>query len=490
MADKYVPVIGLEVHAELLTRTKMFCGCELVDTITAEPNSSICPVCSGMPGSLPVINRQAVEQALRVALAMNCSIAPFSLFARKNYFYPDLPKGFQISQYEYPLATGGGITVMTSNGEQFIQLRRIHLEEDTGKLMHCSIGSEKYSLVDLNRAGVGLLEIVTEPVLTSLEAVKAYSTGLRSILKYLQVCSGDMEKGAIRFEANISMRTENSIELGTRVEIKNLNSFRTMERAIKYEMERQTAILSTGGKVALETLGWDENNERTISQRSKEEAHDYRYFPEPDLPPLTVDEEWLNAIRANLPELPLAKKARLMKVLKLSAYQADLLCNEMDVAIYFEQALQMTTSATPQQVANWLTGDIYAYLNQNELSIIEIRLTPKSLVYIIEQVEGGKISRVNGREVLQEALTSGTSPKQIIQSHGFTVRTNETELRKMVAELILRHPNEVSAYHSGKATLLDWFLGQAMAQTRGKADPAQLREMIRQSLDDLNKNKQ
>lgn len=484
MTNQYVPVIGLEVHAELLTRTKMFCGCEVVDPVTSEPNSSICPVCSGMPGALPVINRQAVEYALRVALAMGCAIAPFSLFARKNYFYPDLPKGFQISQYEYPLATGGGLSVMTPTGEEYIHLRRIHLEEDTGKLMHCISGKEKYSLVDLNRAGIGLLEIVTEPVLTSLEAVKAYSTGLRSILKYLKVCSGDMEKGAIRFEANISMKPETSQELGTRVEIKNLNSFKAMERAIKYEMKRQTAILSSGGKVYQETLGWDDNNDRTVSQRSKEEAHDYRYFPEPDLPPLTVTEEWLNSIRADLPELPHVKKARFVNALHLSDYQADLLCNEMETAAYFEQALEVITSATPQQVANWLTGDIYAYLNQNELSISELLLTPEAVVQIIELVESGKISRANGREVLQEALSNGTPPSQIIQAHGFMERTDKSELQKLVTDLISNHPDEVSAYRSGKITLLEWFLGQGMRQTRGKADPAILRELIQQNLGD------
>jgi aspartyl-tRNA(Asn)/glutamyl-tRNA(Gln) amidotransferase subunit B len=488
MTDRYTPVIGLEVHAELLTRTKMFCGCEVVDTTTSEPNSSVCPVCSGMPGALPVINRQAVVHALRVAMAMNCTIAPFSLFARKNYFYPDLPKGFQISQYEYPLATGGGLSITTPKGEEFIQLRRIHLEEDTGKLTHCMQGQDKYSMVDLNRAGIGLLEIVTEPVLTSLEAVKAYSTGLRAILKYLKACSGDMEKGAIRFEANISMKPEYSQELGTRVEIKNLNSFRAMERAIKYEMERQAAILSAGGCVAQETLGWDEGNERTISQRSKEEAHDYRYFPEPDLPPLTVDEDWLKAIRVDLPELPLAKKARFIKTMKLSEYQADLLCTEVAVADYYEQALKAATRATPQQVANWLTGDVFAYLNQNGLSIMDIRLTPGALLNVIEQVEGGKVSRANGRQVIQEALTSGEHPDQIIQAYGFGVKSDESELRSMVSSLITNSPEEVAAYRSGKVTLLEWFLGQAMRQTRGKADPAQLRGLIQHFLDNPDEN--
>jgi aspartyl-tRNA(Asn)/glutamyl-tRNA(Gln) amidotransferase subunit B len=484
MADRYLPVIGLEVHAELQTTTKMFCGCRVVDTITAQPNSSVCPVCSGMPGALPVINRQAVNLALRVALALNCKIAPYSLFARKNYFYPDLPKGFQISQYEYPLATGGGLTITTSKGEEFIQLRRIHLEEDTGKLTHLMEQQERFSLVDLNRAGIGLLEIVTEPVLTSLESVKAYSTALRAILKYLRVCSGDMEKGAIRFEANISMRLEDSQELGTRVEVKNLNSFRAMERAIKYEMDRQSGILSKGGRIEQETLGWDESNDRTVSQRSKEEAHDYRYFPEPDLPPLSVDENWLKSIRMELPELPLAKKARFMSAMNLSEYQANLLCNNLEVAEYYEKALISASGITPQQIANWLIGDIFAYLNQNDLSINNIQLTPNSLVHVIAQVEHGRISRANGRQALQEALSTGEQPDQIIKRHGFEMINDESELRTMATSLLAEYPDETAAYRAGKLTLLDWFLGQAMRKSHGKADPGQLRSLIQHALDD------
>jgi len=483
MTNRYTPVIGLEVHAELQTKTKMFCGCPVVDTLTADPNSSVCPVCGGMPGSLPVINRQAVILALRVALALNCKIAPYSLFARKNYFYPDLPKGFQISQYEYPLATGGGLTITTPGGNEFIQLRRIHLEEDTGKLTHVLDQGEKYSLVDLNRAGIGLLEIVTEPVLTSLESVKAYSTSLRAILKYLKVCSGDMEKGAIRFEANISMKPADSQELGTRVEIKNLNSFRAMERAIKYEMERQVSILSAGGRIQQETLGWNETTEQTVSQRSKEEAHDYRYFPEPDLPPLTVDEEWIESIRVELPELPLVKKARFMDTMQLSGYQADVLCNDLEVAGYFEKALLLATKITAQQVANWITGDVFAYLNQNEVSISSLQLTPASLVHIIEQVELGKLSRANARQVLQESLSNGKQPEQIIKDHGFDMMTDESELNALVSTLIAQYPKEATAYQSGKTTLLDWFLGQAMRQSHGKADPGQLRSILQCKLD-------
>jgi aspartyl-tRNA(Asn)/glutamyl-tRNA(Gln) amidotransferase subunit B len=490
MTGRFTPIIGLEVHAELLTRTKMFCGCQVVDTAETEPNSSICPVCTGMPGALPVINRQAVEHGLRVALALGCTIAPFSLFARKNYFYPDLPKGFQISQYEYPMATGGGLTVATSEGEETIQLRRIHLEEDTGKLSHFSDSQGKYSLVDLNRAGVPLLEIVTEPVLRSLESVKAYSMGLRAILKYLKACSGDMEKGALRFEANISIMRSGDQEFGKRVEIKNLNSFRAMEKAIKFEMDRQAEVLSRGGTVNQETVGWDEINERTISQRSKEEAHDYRYFSEPDLPPLTVEESWLDTLRVGLPELPYAKKVRFLRTYGLSDYLADLLCIDPDVADFFEHTVQFKAPITPQQVANWITGDIFAYANQNNLSFGDIFISPGGLSFIIDQVENEKISRANGRQVLNEVLATGKQPEQLIQDHGYEIVNDESALLALVVDLLAQSPNEVNAYQSGKVALLEWFVGQAMRQAHGKANPNHLRVLIQQSMEKLGKNNQ
>jgi len=483
MTVRYTPVIGLEVHAELLTRTKMFCACAVVDTTQAEANSSVCPVCTGMPGSLPVINREAVQHALRVALALNCTIAPFSLFARKNYFYPDLPKGYQISQYEYPLATGGCLPITTSNGEEIIHLQRIHLEEDTGKLTHVTDKKERYSLVDLNRAGVSLLEIVTKPELFSLESVKAYSIGLRAILKCIKACSGDMEKGAIRFEANISMRGCDSPELGTRVEIKNLNSFRAMERAIKYEIERQTEILSNGGVVEQETVGWDETGGQTVSQRSKEEAHDYRYFPEPDLPPLTIDAAWVDKIRVELPELPNAKKSRYMRNYQVGEYHANLLCDDPDVAVYFEKTIHQNPSIAPQQIANWITGDVFAYINQTGSSISDIQITPVGLGTIIEQVESGAISRANGKQVLNEALVSGKSPEQIIKDRGFVMIEDENELQTLVAELISQSPREVEGYRAGKSSLLEWFVGQAMKKSHGKADPNQLRIFFRSVLE-------
>lgn len=486
MTVRFTPVIGLEVHAELLTRTKMFCGCQVVDTTLAEANSSVCPVCTGMPGSLPVINRQAVQHALRVALALNCTIAPFSLFARKNYFYPDLPKGYQISQYEYPLATGGYLPIKTSKGEEIIHLWRIHLEEDTGKLTHITNNKEKYTLVDLNRAGVALLEIVTAPELSSLESIRSYSIGLRAILKSLQVCSGNMEKGAIRFEANISLKREGSSELGTRVEIKNLNSFRAMERATKYEIERQTEILLQGGIVEQETVGWDEEGEHTVSQRSKEEAHDYRYFPEPDLPPLIIEEAWLKKIKAVLPELPNPKKYRFINDYQIGEYFANLLCDDPDVADFFEESIQDNPATTPQQIANWITGEIFAYMNQTGSSINDIKISSTDFGTLIQQVERGIISRANGKQVLNEALISGKSPEQIIKDHAFVMINDMNELQELVVGLISQFPQEVEGYRSGKNNLLEWFVGQAMQKSQGKVDPNQVRTLIKSVLDNKN----
>ena len=307
---EFEPVIGLEIHAELATQSKMFCACPVVDSTQSTPNSAVCPVCSGMPGVLPVVNRRAIEYALRVALALECEIAPLSIFARKNYFYPDLPKGYQISQYEQPLARGGRLVIQTSLGERTIRVRRVHLEEDTGKLTHISGDGGAYSLIDLNRAGVPLLEIVSEPDLRSAEEVRAFATGLRAILRYLGVNSGEMQKGVMRIEPNVSVRPAGSQEFGTRTEIKNLNSFRALERSVAFEIERQSKLLNGGAPVVQQTMGWDENRQVTVPQRGKEEAHDYRYFPEPDLPPLAIDPAWLDEIRLSLPELPAEKRKR------------------------------------------------------------------------------------------------------------------------------------------------------------------------------------
>ena len=397
----YEPVIGLEVHAELATKSKMFCACTVVDNTVAAPNSAVCPVCAGMPGTLPVVNQMAVEMGIRVALALGCTVNPVSVFARKNYFYPDLPKGYQISQYEQPLAEHGQLVIQTSAGERIIRVRRVHLEEDTGKLTHVDGGS----LLDLNRAGVPLLEIVSEPDIQSAEEAVAYGEALRHILRYLEVNSGDMEKGVIRFEANVSVRPVladyQSAPLGTRTEVKNLNSFRALERATLYEIERQSKILAEGGTVEQETLGWNETKEVTYSQRSKEDAHDYRYFPEPDLPPLKVEESWLTRVRAELPELPQAKCQRFVSQYGLSEYDAARLVEEKSTAEYFEAAVHgLPSTVPPKAAANWMLGELFGLMKARGESLNQLKVRAEALADLVGLVAGGEINQAKGREVL------------------------------------------------------------------------------------------
>ena len=475
----YQPVVGLEVHAEMQTRTKMFCGCAVVDTTTAAPNTSVCPVCLGLPGTLPVVNRRAVEYGLRVALALGCEVAHTSLFARKNYFYPDLPKGYQISQYEYPLAVNGQLTIDTPDGEQVVRIRRVHLEEDTGKLTHVHTEAEDYSLVDLNRAGVALLEIVSEPDMHSLEAVRAYATGLRAILRALGVNSGDMEKGVIRFEANVSLLPEGETKLGTRVEIKNLNSFRTMERAIAFEMERQASILDAGGRVEQETLGWDEAAGATYSQRSKEEAHDYRYFPEPDLPPLVVDDAWVAEVRAGMPELPRMRQNRFQQHFQLTPYEASLL-SEQPIADFFEEAVG-AGQAAPRMVALWLIGEVFGWLNAQSSELTDIPLTPVGFADLLGRVQRGEISQAAGKQVLVEMLTGGKSAEEIIAARGLLQVFDADWTADLVRGVLTAHPEEVRRYLSGNEALLNWLFGQVMAAAGGKANPQVARaELLRQ----------
>ncbi len=480
----YEAVIGLEVHAELQTRSKMFCACPVVDSTQAEPNTAVCPVCAGMPGTLPVVNRAAVELALRVALALECEIAPLSLFARKNYFYPDLPKGYQISQYEYPLAQRGLLRIETSQGEKAVRIRRVHLEEDTGKLIHVEQPEgEPFSLVDLNRAGVPLLEIVSEPDMRSLEEVHAYATALRAILRRVGANSGDMEKGVIRFEANVSLRPQGSSLLGTRVEIKNLNSFRAMERAIAYEIERQTAVLERGQSVEQETLGWDETAQSTFSQRSKEEAHDYRYFPEPDLPPLIVEAEWIEQVRAGLPELPQAMKMRFRQQYGLNASEAALLSEDEAVAAYFEACVQAADKGiSPRTIALWITGEMFGWLNQSGQSMEDVRVTPAALVELLHLTSNQTINLNTAKAVLAEMLTSGRSAPEIIRERGLTQLSDATLIGEIVARVLAENPREVDSYLQGKTTVFNWLLGQVMRQTGGRASPAAARAELEHQL--------
>jgi len=478
----YEVVIGLEVHAELATQSKMFCSCPVVDATRSEPNVSVCPVCAGMPGVLPVVNQQAVEYGMRVALALECEIASTSLFDRKNYFYPDLPKGYQISQYEHPLAANGRLVIQTSQGERVIRIRRVHLEEDTGKLTHVSRDGQSYSLVDLNRAGVPLLEIVTEPDMHSVAEVRAYATQLRAILRELMVNSGDMEKGVIRFEANISLRPVGAAELGTRTEIKNLNSFKIMEKAIQYEIARQTGVLERGERVVQETVGWNEATGETFSQRSKEDAYDYRYFPEPDLPPLVIAPEWVERVRAGLPELPRPRALRLQQQHGLSPYQANILVVEPGVANYFEECVRVASDVPPPVFANWILGEIGGWVNQSGSPFSEVKVAPPQLADLMRFTGRAEINLTTAKAVLAEMLETGHSAAAIIQGRGLRQISDTGFIAGLVRQMLEANPQEVQSYLSGKETLSNWFFGQVMRHARGQANPQVVRDELERQL--------
>ena len=480
----YEPVIGLEVHAELLTRSKMFCGCGVVDVTITEPNTSVCEICTGMPGTLPVINRRAVEFALRVALALDCKISTTSIFARKNYFYPDLPKGYQISQYESPLAKDGCLLIDTPSGKKPITIRRVHLEEDTGKLFHHTT----HSLVDYNRSGVPLLEIVTEPDMASVEEVKSFATHLRSILRYLEVNSGDMEKGVIRFEANVSVRPKGSDALYTRTEIKNLNSFRTMTRAVTYEVDRQSELLLRGDPILQETLGWDDANGVTIAQRSKEEAHDYRYFPEPDLPPLKVSHAWIDEIRASLPELPHHKQSRYMDAFGLSGYAAGVISAERSIAEFFETACEADPDLSPLKLANWISTDLFSIINESSIEIDQSQLTPQTMADLVSLVDRGEISAPSAKIILAELFTRGGDPLSLMEELDLGIIQDADKIGELVDQIIQEHPDQVQEYLSGKSPIFQWLLGQVMRSAGGRADPSTVQQVLSKHLETLLKD--
>jgi len=476
---EFEPVIGLEVHAELQTNSKMFCGCAVVDSVSAPPNTAVCPVCAGMPGTLPVVNQKAVEYAIRVALALGCTVNPVSIFARKNYFYPDLPKGYQISQYEQPLAEHGKLVIQTSGGEKTIRVLRVHLEEDTGKLTHINGGS----LVDLNRAGVPLLEIVSQPDIRLVEEARAYAESLRDILRYLEVNSGDMEKGVIRFEANISVREKGTDVLNTRVEIKNLNSFRALERATAFEIERQSKLVASGGEVEQETLGWNEAKETTYSQRNKEDAHDYRYFPEPDLPPLVVDKPWLERIRVELPELPHEKRLRFIKDYGLTEYDVGVLTAEKAIANYFEFAINgLSSKVTPKVLANWMTGDLFSLMNQASTTVADLKVQPDALAELVELVAAGEINQSTGKTVLTEMFQTGKGSAEIVEARGLKQVSDEGFIAGLVKEVLDENPEQVESFKAGKETVVNWLFGQVMRKAQGKANPQVVRMELEQQL--------
>lgn len=476
--NDYEAVIGLEIHAELLTQSKMFCRCRVVDSVEAPPNTAVCPVCLGMPGMLPVINRQAVEFAMRVGLALNCTIQPHNLFARKNYFYPDLPKSYQISQYELPLARHGWLDIELEGGaKKRIGIRRVHLEEDTGKLTH---RPGTGSLVDYNRSGVPLLEIVSEPDIRSGEEARAYAQKIHQIVRYLGVNSGDLEKGVFRVEPNISLRPAGTTIFGTRTELKNLNSFRILAEGTAYELKRQAAILTAGGQVIQETRGWHEGRRETFSQRVKEEAEDYRYFPEPDLPPLEIDSAWIERMRATLPELPEAKITRYMADFGLSAYDAQVLADDRPVAEWFEEAV--AAGGDPKTVANWLINNIFALLNEQGQTIGQMQVTPAGLLALLTLVAQKVISHNAAKEVLVEMFGSGREAPAIVQEKGLAQISDENTLRPLIAQIIANNPAQVANYRAGKSQLLGWFVGQAMKASKGKANPTLLNQLVAEAL--------
>ncbi len=473
MTTNFETVIGMEVHAQLLTRSKMFCGCS-ADQWDAAPNSHTCPVCLAMPGMLPVINRQAVAHTIRAGLALNCTIAEEAVFARKNYTYPDLPKGYQISQYELPLCLSGWMEIDTAAGAKRIGITRAHLEEDTGKLVH----DGEASLVDLNRAGVPLLEIVTEPDLRSVDEVNEYLTRLHQLLVQIGVNSGDLEKGAMRMEANISLRPAGQAALGVKVEIKNLNSFRAVRNALDYEIKRQTAVLAAGGAVEQVTLGWLEAEGRTYVQRSKESAHDYRYFPEPDLPPLVIDRAWVEELRQSLPELPLARRARFQEHYGLSRYDADVLVAERAVADFFEQAASAAAPVEPKTVANWLAGELFRLMNQAGVSLAAVPISPAAFANLLKLVAGGTINPNTGKRVLETMFRTGETAEAIVAREGLAQVSDAGVLMQAIDRVLAAAPDEVARYREGKTQLLGWFIGQVMRETRGKGNP----DLVRQAL--------
>jgi aspartyl-tRNA(Asn)/glutamyl-tRNA(Gln) amidotransferase subunit B len=480
---KYEPVIGLEVHAELLTKSKMFCACEVVDSITARPNRYICPVCTGQPGALPVLNKKAVELAVRVALALNCQVHTESIFARKNYFYPDLPKGYQISQYDQPLATDGKIQIEMASGPKEVRIRRVHLEEDTGKLSH----ADGHSFIDYNRSGVPLLEIVTEPDLRSPEEVKLYATKLHAILRYLDVNSGDMEKGVIRFEANVSVREQGSDQLNTRTEIKNLNSFRALTLGTEYEIKRQSEIYANGGTVEQETLGFNEATGKTYSQRGKESAHDYRYFPEPDLPPLVLDSDWIESIRASLPELPEAKTRRFVEQYELKSQEARLLTDQKVLADYFEAVVSKSKSPA-KTVSSWIAGEFLRYMNDLNLDVTSIPVPAGDLAKLMDMVTDKSISGNSAKVVLGEMFRNGGNPEEIVNEKNLAQVSDEGFIQETITKILNEHPKEVQQYLAGKESILQWLMGQVARATKGKADPAVARELLLRSLEERRSN--
>jgi len=474
---KFEPVIGLEVHVELATASKMFCGCR--NEFGAPPNTNVCPVCLGLPGSLPVANARAIEFLCKTGLAFGSTIAPFSKFDRKNYFYPDMPKNYQISQYDMPLTTGGGVTL--ASGKR-IGLTRIHLEEDTGKNLHSggSIARSEYTLVDYNRAGVPLMEIVSEPEISSAEEAEAYLGELKSVLSYIGVSDVKMHEGSLRCDANVSVRPSRSKELGTKVEIKNLNSFRFVGRALAYEIERLEASLRNGERIVQETRGWDETTGTTHSMRSKEYAHDYRYFPDPDLVPMNPNVADAERWRRELPELPAAKRERYVRDFGLPAYDAGVLTEDRPTAEFFEAVVAAGGAA--KQAANWTMGDVRRVLQKHELTLAQSKLRPQTLAALIKLVENGTISGKAAKEVIEPVAVEGRAPQDVVAERGLAQTSDQSEVARFVDDAIAQQPDSVASYRAGKEKAFEFLVGQVMRLSRGKANVELARRLLKERL--------
>ena len=473
----YETVIGLEVHAQLKTETKIFCGCSTA--FGAPPNTHVCPVCLGMPGVLPVLNRKVVEYTLRMALATGCRIAATSRFARKNYFYPDLPKGYQISQYELPIAEHGHVEITVDGTTRRIGITRIHMEEDAGKLNHDP--TRPISRVDLNRTGVPLIEIVSEPDLRSPEEAGAYLRKLRTILRYLDISDGNMEEGSFRCDANVSIRPQGQEALGTRTELKNINSFRFVEKALHYEIERHREVLADGGRVIQETRLWDEQKNRTYSMRGKEEAHDYRYFPDPDLLPLVIDDAWIEAVRQSLPELPDERCRRYVGDFGLTDYDADVLTASRELADYFERCVAAGAAAKP--AANWIMVNLLGRLNAEGLSIEAAPVSPESLAELLGLIDDGTISGKIAKSVFDEMAAGGKSAGDIVKDKGLVQVSDAGALEPVIEKILADNPGQVADYRAGKTKVFGFFVGQVMKATRGQANPQVVNEMLKKRLE-------
>ena len=474
LRDKYEVVIGLEVHAQLKTKSKIFAPDK--NEFGQEPNSLTSPITLGMPGVLPVLNKECVNMGILTGLALNCEIPSRCKFDRKQYFYPDLPKGYQISQYDEPICVNGYLDI---NGKR-IGITRAHLEEDAGKLVHAGadgLAGSSYSLVDLNRAGTPLLEIVSEPDMRSSEEARNYMEELRDIVRYIGVCDGNLEEGSMRCDANISIMPKGSKEFGTRAEIKNVNSFSALQRAIEYEIERQIEIVEEGGQVVQETRLWDDNSRETRSMRGKEDAHDYRYFPEPDLMPLEISREWVQRIKDSMPELPAQKRAR-YQGLGLSEYDANVIVEQMGLALFFDKILEL--GATPKIAVNFIMGEIAAYLKEDHIEITDTKLTPENLAELISLIEKGTISNNIGKQIIIEMMKDGTKASAIVEKKGLSQITDEGAIKEIVQKIVDANPAQVQAYKNGKTNLLGFFVGQVMKETKGRANPKTVNELLRE----------